>query len=79
MTPIEAHAALVAAEQALVDAQRARDEAAAQLEAALAGSGWHRMAGGFAPTATALYEHSAFESLGPQRLDDILATLAVAA
>ena len=52
--PLAAHAALEAAEAKIREAEQARDQAAAELDAALAQVGWKRAHGGF---ANPLYEH----------------------
>ena len=62
-----AHKAILAAEAKIAEAERARDEAYAELDQALAARGWRRLMGGF---NARLYTH-----LGgnPVPLDDVLA------
>ena len=61
-----AHKAILAAEAKIAEAQRARDEAYAELDAALAARGWRRLMGAF---NARLYQ---YRGGNPVPLDDVL-------
>ena len=70
------HTALSPAPRRIPEAERARDEALAQLDAALSAAGWRRLQGAFDPN-TKLYAHVANPS-APVPLENVLQAVALA-